>query len=235
MSIPPILSIPMEITQIIMQDALAATIANTGCFPRPFTWTPPLLFTRICKEWRDISLNTPELWQAIQVDDRSTPAVPPEVVSLWSSRAANRPRYIRLEHTSLDVGPRVLRRAEALLKESMKSCEQWCDVRLVFPIQAFSALIARRGPFPMLRSLHICPKYAIHAALAIPIRDAPLLRTVTLDVISLLSLKTAWEQLSTLDITVHNPGSKFYALRRCSNLVNLRVTLYSPTSLHGKK
>ncbi|KAJ6498160.1 hypothetical protein C8R47DRAFT_321330 [Mycena vitilis] len=110
----------------------------------------------------------------------------------------------------------------------MKSCEQWCDVRLVFPIQAFSALIARCGSFPMLRSLHICSKYEIRGALTIPIRDAPLLRTVTLDVISLLSLKTTWEQLSTLDMTEHDPGSKFSALRHCSNLVNLRVTLFTP-------
>ncbi|KAJ7652098.1 hypothetical protein DFH06DRAFT_1206757 [Mycena polygramma] len=173
---PPILSIPMELTQKIMQETLAASTADSGRLPQPFTRKPPLLFTRICRQWRNISVNTPELWQAIQVD-RNTATVRPKVVSLWASRAANHPLDIQLE----DVCNRDSRRGAVLLKESMKFYQQWRDIRLVLPIESFRALDADRGPFPILRSLHISetsgpPK---RLPIIITVQDAPLLRKLT--------------------------------------------------------
>ncbi|KAJ7455323.1 hypothetical protein B0H11DRAFT_2067654, partial [Mycena galericulata] len=215
MSAPSILSFPPEVTQHIMAMALPST-EN----PHPVTSEAPLIFTRVCRDWRNISLSMPELWQSIAVDE-STPTVHPEVVSLWASRAGILPRNIRLfadDHA----------RAEQLLEESMESCERWQHIDLTFPLESFAALDNHHGPFPMLRSL------SLSAVLSnimdgeernITIRDAPLLRKVTLTEHPFLTVDMAWEQLTTLKIAANNGEDGISVLQKCINLIELEFRL----------
>ncbi|KAJ6569440.1 hypothetical protein B0H19DRAFT_1066180 [Mycena capillaripes] len=221
MATPPVLSIPTEITQKIMQETLAASIAGTDHFPQPIRQDPPLCFTQICSGWRKISLNTPELWRAIRIDDDRSLSVPgelpPQVVSLWGSRAANRPRDIQLSTTDPD-------RAAALLAESMECCQRWRDISLMLPFQLFAALVAYHGPFPMLRALSLSLSQG-HGALTIPVQNAPLLCKVILPHFSSISVDTAWNQLTSLDITVNDAARGISVLQAYSNLTDLRFSL----------
>ncbi|KAJ7455270.1 hypothetical protein B0H11DRAFT_2067459 [Mycena galericulata] len=213
MSAPPILSFPPEITQHIM----AMTLPSTGN-PHPVTSEAPLIFTRVCRDWRNISLNTPELWQSIAVD-MSTRTVHPEVVSLWGSRAGILPRNIHL--VTLDH-----ERAEQLLEESMESCERWQHVDLALPLECFAALDGHHGPFPMLRSLSLLIfSGIIDGKRTITIRDAFLLREVTLGEHPFLTVEMAWEQLTTLKITANIGKDGISLLQRCINLIELELKL----------
>ncbi|KAJ7455277.1 hypothetical protein B0H11DRAFT_2287650 [Mycena galericulata] len=219
MSAPSILSFPPEITQHIMAMALP----STG-YPHPVTSEAPLIFTRVCRDWRNISLNTPELWQSIAVD-MSTQTVHPEVVSLWGSRAGILPRNIRL------VTLKDLERAEQLLEKSMESCERWQHIDLSLSHDSsFAALDSHHGPFPMLRSLSL--SIVFDGDQTITIRDAPLLRELTLRDHPFLTVDMAWEQLTTLKITANIGKDGISLLQRCINLIELEFRLLDkPASL----
>ncbi|KAJ7871332.1 hypothetical protein B0H13DRAFT_1040081 [Mycena leptocephala] len=222
MATPPVLSIPTEIIQYIMQETLAAAIASTptGRFPRPIPQEPPLSFTLVSRQWRNISLSTRELWQAIRVDS-SILLVPTHVLRLWASRAANRPRRIQLECTDSVQG-------EALLHAILESSQQWQDIELELPFETFSVLVAHDEPFPMLRSLSLSIRSGTrmwegdHTITL----DAPLLRRITLAHFPSISVDTAWNQLTTLDLTAYfDTVAAISALQRCPNLLELHLTL----------
>ncbi|KAJ7929564.1 hypothetical protein B0H13DRAFT_1564838, partial [Mycena leptocephala] len=89
----PILSVPPEITGIIFIHCLPSN-------PLPFReWAPwpspheaPLLLAQICRRWREICLDTPELWKSIAFGD--TKSV--ELQKRWLSRARNQPLTLSL-------------------------------------------------------------------------------------------------------------------------------------------
>ncbi|KAJ7924331.1 hypothetical protein B0H13DRAFT_1189942 [Mycena leptocephala] len=147
------------------------------------------------------------------------PMIPPQLVRAWLTRATGLPRRIQME-TSDPV------RGEALLAVSMEFCAQWQDIGLALPLQSFSALVAHHGPFPLLRSLSlsICSGL-INGDETITIRDAPLLRKVTLKDFPFLALDMAWDQLTALDMTVQDAEPGISALQHCSNLEELHFLL----------
>ncbi|TRM64510.1 hypothetical protein BD626DRAFT_568253 [Schizophyllum amplum] len=60
--ISPFRHLPTEILQTIFRFTLPRShnaLASTK--------DPPLLFTRVCREWRDVALATPELWASIHI------------------------------------------------------------------------------------------------------------------------------------------------------------------------
>ncbi|KAJ6599096.1 hypothetical protein DFH09DRAFT_1130105 [Mycena vulgaris] len=214
MNVPPVLSLPPEITQRIFREALPS-----GGLPHPqHPQQAPLLLTQICRDWRAIALDTPDLWQSIAVGSTGPP-VSPLMVGLWMSRANNRPRDIYFSTHDR-------KRGAEYLDESMDYCQQWRDVELRLPIESFSELIAHHGPFPLLRSLSLSVRSAvIDGDHIITIRDAPLLRKVTVMDFPILAPDIAWEQLTTLKMTTHEAGPGISALQRCSNLLHLEFSL----------
>ncbi|KAJ6610649.1 hypothetical protein B0H10DRAFT_1648235, partial [Mycena sp. CBHHK59/15] len=53
----PVLSLPTEITMEIFRRCI-----HPGSAPRPSPAKAPLLLAQICRQWRQIALNTPDLW-----------------------------------------------------------------------------------------------------------------------------------------------------------------------------
>ncbi|KAJ6589947.1 hypothetical protein DFH09DRAFT_1358996 [Mycena vulgaris] len=218
---PPILSLPPEITQRIFQASLPSTGAPNSTAQQPLSQQAPLLLTQICSDWRDIALDTPELWQSIVVD-RSTGYVNPAMVRLWMSRAKNHPRDI-------SFATQDPKRGTEFLVESMEHSQQWRDVELCLPLESFSDLAAHHGPFPFLRSLSLSLGSETYnfSLQTITIRGAPLLREMTLTDLPFLAADIAWEQLTTLKMTALESETLLAipVVRRCSNLVKLEVTI----------
>ncbi|KAJ7120207.1 hypothetical protein C8R44DRAFT_623999, partial [Mycena epipterygia] len=80
----PVLSLPPEITSLIFIHCVPFPEAS---FPRPSPLDAPLLLAQICRQWRDIAINTQELWQSVAfVDTRSL-----ELIKIWLSRSGNHP------------------------------------------------------------------------------------------------------------------------------------------------
>ncbi|KAJ7929544.1 hypothetical protein B0H13DRAFT_1513268, partial [Mycena leptocephala] len=78
--------VPPEITVIIFGHCLPSDPQ------RPSRHQAPLLLARICRQWREICLDTPELWTSIAFgDSRSV-----ELLKRWLSRARNQPLTLSL-------------------------------------------------------------------------------------------------------------------------------------------
>ncbi|KAJ7652136.1 hypothetical protein DFH06DRAFT_1475489 [Mycena polygramma] len=218
MATVPILALPVEMIQQIMRDSVVDSIAVKGRFPLPRLAEPPLSLAAVSQQWRDISHHTPELWQSIRVDD-STPTVPPQVLGLWATRAGVLPVKIQLE-------TRDIQRGVNLMGQSLALSQRWQELHLSLPVLSFAALVAQPGPFPMLRKLSLSLNTnVISQDTTIPILNAPLLRTVILRDFPLLSVDTAWNQLTTLDMTAHDGEPGISALQPCTNLETLRFSL----------
>ena len=55
--------IPSEILSEIFCMSLP-----TNSYPVLNSWLPPLIFTHICRRWRDIAISTPKLWSSIRIE-----------------------------------------------------------------------------------------------------------------------------------------------------------------------
>ncbi|KAJ6589946.1 hypothetical protein DFH09DRAFT_1140499 [Mycena vulgaris] len=223
MNVLPVFSLPPEITQQIFRACLPSIGASPA---QPLSQQAPVVLTHICRDWRAIALDTPELWQSIAVDT-STGLVGPLMVGLWMSRAdPSRPSDHKLP---LDISftTKYTEQGTQYLEESMVYRQQWRDVELRIPMQSFSELIAYHGPFPLLRSLALSMNSGTHTeAHTITIRGAPLLRAVTLTDFPLLTADIPWEQLTTLKLATQGEAAPgIFALQRCPNLVHLEFSL----------
>ncbi|KAJ7803865.1 hypothetical protein B0H13DRAFT_1473793, partial [Mycena leptocephala] len=78
-----ILSVPPEITATIFGHCLPALSS-------PSLHEAPMLLTRICHQWREISLDTPALWASLAFGERRSI----ELLKEWLSRARNHPLTI---------------------------------------------------------------------------------------------------------------------------------------------
>ncbi|KAJ7094273.1 hypothetical protein C8R44DRAFT_860409 [Mycena epipterygia] len=221
MGVSAILSMPTEIIQRIM------LLANTGP-PQPVPQQAPFVISHVCKELRNITLDTPELWQSTAIDSTRTGSVSPNsaIVGLFLSRAANRPRDMSFTSRNPDEGKK-------LLEESLAYCQHWRDVQLRLPLESFSLLVAQQGPFPMLRSLSLSStSYGPTAGgtRTLKICAASSLRTVTLPDFPILAVDVAWDQLTILRMTTttQDAGAGISALQCCSNLVDLQFTIMDP-------
>ncbi|KAJ6498136.1 hypothetical protein C8R47DRAFT_1317918 [Mycena vitilis] len=218
MATVPILALPVVITQQIMRDIVADSIAANGRFPLPRFTEPPLSLGRVSQQWRNISQQTPELWQSIRIDD-STPTVPPQVLGLWATRAGALPLKIQLV-TDDD------QRGDALMVGSIASSLRWQELHLSLPVSSFSALVTHHGPFPALRKVSLSLNTNIISEdTTITILNAPLLRTVILREFPFLSVDAAWNQLTTVDMNTHDGEAGISALRHCTTLQTLRFSL----------
>ncbi|KAG1838899.1 hypothetical protein DFJ58DRAFT_813251 [Suillus subalutaceus] len=64
--------------------------------------SPPLLFTRVCRHWRDVAHSTPGIWSRIKVELPGALVQPlkpffPSLLQYWLARSGNLPLTIRIE------------------------------------------------------------------------------------------------------------------------------------------
>ncbi|KAK7064853.1 F-box domain-containing protein [Favolaschia claudopus] len=216
-----ITTIPIELTQRIMKQALAALIADTDAPPLPLPHEPPLLFTQVSTAWRDISLNMPELWAAIKIDD-SVPTAPPQIITQWCTRAGVLPLTIELENN----GRTDPQRSQQLLAASMAFCHRWEDIHLRIPFGTFQALVEYNGSYPLLRTLLLSMTSNVWEGEKIIPMDAPLLRNLTLLESPDLTVDGAWSQLTKLHLNVNDDlVGVTTTLQSCINLEELHFAL----------
>ncbi|TDL21662.1 hypothetical protein BD410DRAFT_828905 [Rickenella mellea] len=185
-------------------------------FPRPSTREAPLLLGRICRVWRSVSLDTPQLWAQITLENSEWGWRPP--VNAWNSenfqnfgikewlrRSGNTPLSFKIGNHSGDhiFSPSVILALQA-------EAHRWKAVSLETNcLCIYRILQVLRSPetTPMLTSLHLLT--LIESKTFMPIPSAP-------------KLSSFYLQLATDDIFLS--GSRFHGLRE------LRISLCGSSS-----
>ncbi|KAJ7921446.1 hypothetical protein B0H13DRAFT_2655962 [Mycena leptocephala] len=180
--------------------------------PRPSPHAAPLLLTQICRQWREICLDTPDLWASIAFDDTGSI----ELLKTWLSRARNHPLTVSLEFSNKT-------RVEQLMEAVKPYCAQWQDVHFHLPMSAHLQL--NMSAFPRLKRLALIGPMRRQPCMMVPLvfRDAPLLRDVELsNLLWNVQVDLPFEQLTTFHFNTFLNATQIIAiLRRCSNLLHL--------------
>ncbi|KAJ6541537.1 hypothetical protein B0H19DRAFT_1035635 [Mycena capillaripes] len=212
----PVLSLPPDVTTEIFLRCLPCE-GN----PRPSPTQAPLLLAQICRQWRQITLHTPALWQCVLFKNE----MPVELLHIWLSRSGNHPISLQCQETS---------RAGALIEASLAHSHHWQDIKFTLPLTSLSKLALHHAFLPMLRSIYIDPFQLDHepATERVIIQDAPLLREAHIPSLPLVKIDLPWPQITVLTLLHHvNFVECISLLRGCQDLVNLTVHTLGPATV----
>ncbi|KAJ7288911.1 hypothetical protein C8J57DRAFT_1048066, partial [Mycena rebaudengoi] len=193
--------LPVEVTTYIFRDSLP----DDPDYNEPSD--APLLLTRICKFWRIIALNTPNLWTSIIVDSRFLPDA--GLVEAWLRHVGVRGITLELSHPEEEVGDSgydermQALEVQGLFTPVMSWSHQWMDVTINLSPAVCENYFLTRRTLPMLRKLSINSSF-FHSEIDPPVddlrmfSDAPVLTEVHLaDGIPLSAFELPWAQLTT--------------------------------------
>ncbi|KAK7048898.1 F-box domain-containing protein [Favolaschia claudopus] len=208
----PVLSLPNE----VVCEIFVHTIPPYPEPPLPFSDCSPTVLTRICRQWRELAVETPRLWRTISLLNPRKSLEPQQafrIASLWLKRSGSCPLSIRAD----DLNP-VL---SVLLPERMR----WEHLKL----HVDDPTDMQEGPFPLLRSLDLIlmPKNAATPFL-LPSQSAPLLRSVRIFAQNGGTIDLPWAQLTSLMLYLQRTPGFRRILRQTRHLVH--CTLYCPFS-----
>ncbi|KAK7050465.1 F-box domain-containing protein [Favolaschia claudopus] len=205
----PVLTLPNEIVAEIL----------VHCLP-PYPYQPPLVgpsspipLTHICSRWRDIALKTPLLWRAVYL---AVPAcVPSDLQNIWLSRSGHCPISVGVDDqlTRYKVG------GDELIAAVLPYCARWEYVSL--SIDMVNGLTLE-GSMPLLRKLTVVA--GIWEG-CLDFSDAPLLRSVDLDVCAARRIVLPWTQLTSMRLHDILFQGCFHFLRMATNLVHCELSL----------
>ncbi|KAK7052292.1 F-box domain-containing protein [Favolaschia claudopus] len=209
----PVLSLPPEIiSEIFLRCLPSASYAESS--PED----APLLLTQICRQWRQVALQTPGLWTSLRFVDGQKSV---ELVSLWFSRSGDLPLDLNL-NCSDEL------RAGALVQASMSVACRWRDVEFSLPLTSVAQLDLRAYSLPNLRTFTLddlssgLGRIDISATVTLP--PAPSLRSVHLLTLPNVKADVPWAQLTTLNLYRIALRGGLSILANCTNLVDLKIT-----------
>ncbi|KAJ6554341.1 hypothetical protein B0H19DRAFT_1153231 [Mycena capillaripes] len=222
----PALTLPVEITSEIFLRCIDAS-ASISLEDKPSNPldNPPILLTKICRDWRLIALSTPQLWSRVYLEfggkhGLRTGYIDSWWVSFletWLSRAHHQPLTVVISNLN-HPDPH-----EALVGLLDRHRHRWEDVTLKLPFHRFYQF-SPHGSNPMLRRLsvdsHSIPR-VVETQIA-TFQLAPLLDHVCLGGWGLRPSHfiLPWEQLTTLELSTASLSDCLECLRRAPKLVN---------------
>ncbi|KAF7375560.1 F-box domain-containing protein [Mycena sanguinolenta] len=216
----PVLSLPVETTAEIFRHCIPAQ-SNLGKSSTEAPW----VLAQICRQWRQIALNTPYLWQSFLFRDGEASM---ELLHLWLSRSGGLP--LKLNLTSIDPFG-----VESLIETSLLHCHRWQDVKFRLPNGSFSGLDLRDVSLPLLQSISLRGDLWSRKPIVdtFTIADAPSLRHVDLSTLPSTKLDIPWARMTTLTLLQNIPLRECMPLlKKCRNLVNLTVSTTGPAATH---
>ncbi|KAJ7288099.1 hypothetical protein C8J57DRAFT_1047328, partial [Mycena rebaudengoi] len=199
------LTLPTEITTEIFKWCYEAGL-------RLLPSVAPLLLTQVCRDWRELALSTPALWDTIDEIEFDDPLEDEDFISKWFSRAGTRPLSFGIiypEHLESHHLESVIHRHASQL--------QWLDVMTHLNILSdFGAI----QPFPVLSDLSLCfmsPNEPIQSQIDV-FCHAPSLRHLSLEGLPPSALNLPWAQLTKATLS-------FVSLTECLDFLRLATSL----------
>ncbi|KAJ7712466.1 hypothetical protein B0H14DRAFT_2482864 [Mycena olivaceomarginata] len=217
-----ILKLPFEMTAEIFLN----------CVPEyPLRVRPlgvPLLLAQVCRQWRNISIRSPRLWQSLQM------TLEPEIISRqakllkrWLSRSGTLPLSISITYNASETFA-ITSSASEVLRELISHCTRWQYMEIEVP---FEDLRLIHGEMPLLEVLEIGPTEVPHPLPPHPLRlfgSCPRLRHIILSQYFQPSTITlCWGKLTHLEGLFLYPEECVEILRQTANISYFKVTVES--------
>ncbi|KAK7014295.1 F-box domain-containing protein [Favolaschia claudopus] len=180
----------------------------------------PMRLTQICRQWRDIACNTPQLWTAIDLNPRNVD-LPTSLegtlalTALWVSRSGNCPLSIRMgsQHDPMSI--------LALLIPHRHRWEH-----LTLTLESTRPLSLIQCSLPLLKSLTVHLGSSISDNKVVSLQYLPLLSTVTLDDYKIPHISLPWSQLTSLTLSWIYPEHCMSILRKTARLERCTLLLW---------
>ncbi|KAJ7088216.1 hypothetical protein C8R43DRAFT_297889 [Mycena crocata] len=205
----PVLTLPNEIVSEIFVRFLPTyphCPSMTGLFS-------PTLLTQICRKWRHISLTTPALWRAISFPLHTILAV--HQLESWLERSCFCPLSVEIAYSSPP-------QAEAVFQTLVPHRLRW--EYLTLDIYDHGKLHTNiEGPTPLLRELNLGLDEA--SPFPITLKEAPLLREVSLNGHAAAAVILPWAQLTSLTLYGVYPLECSPILLQACSLVHCTLNL----------
>ncbi|KAF8218091.1 hypothetical protein K438DRAFT_18091 [Mycena galopus ATCC 62051] len=205
----PVLSLANE----IVSEIFIRVLPYPRC-PPLFGILSPTSLTRICRQWREVALSTPELWRAISL---SSYVIPFErrapVYDLWLKRSRSSP-------LSLNHGGGVEDPVQALAL-IIPHRARWEYAKLCISAAHLGQI---EGRMPLLRHLDL--EVGFGATDLVTFGELPLLRSVVLNDVAASRAVLPWSQLTSLALIRVHLYECLPILQQTSNLAHCELRLF---------
>jgi len=186
------------------------------------------IISKVCRQWRDIALNFPPLWNHLHVVDPQQPSIVQDL-QLWMHRAGTLPLCLSLrQHESYDLQASIA--VLVFFLNSLNRCQSF-ELFLLTDLEHFPLANIERLPSIPLESVNVCcPKlpwtqWADMDLLANLLLNTHSLRTIRWSCqLSSPLIPHFWENL--LELSTDSVGSLaefLNALSQCQNLERLEI------------
>ncbi|KAJ7766722.1 hypothetical protein B0H16DRAFT_371586 [Mycena metata] len=178
----------------ILGEIFICCVEKNASYPiDPNPEKPPLLFTRICRRWRDVAVSTPALWNSLALDFDLMLKNEASVVMYqnWLSRAQSTLLSLSLvdiDERAVPLGPVAL-----LLRAMVGMSQRWQSINLDLGQDVTEFLFPIEGAFPLLEKLTIS---VLASQVPIFFCNAPKLRQVRATFYN-PQIQVPWHQLTT--------------------------------------
>ncbi|KAF8963303.1 hypothetical protein BDZ97DRAFT_1919962 [Flammula alnicola] len=163
----------------------------------------PLRLAAVCKTWREIAFQTPQLWTSLHIvhDLEQITQSHLELVAQWLGRSSKMPLYIRLQDTSNEEE------------------EEEADV---YPASLF-ALIAGYAPgAPLLEYLRLAPTDIVNFSTAFSLGKIPCLRSLNISHVFLSNIHVEWDNLTSIQLKAFATDEILEVLSRARRVVDCK-------------
>ena len=159
----------------------------------------PLLFSRVCRAWRQCAQTSQRIWASFGVSSNQAPTS--TIVRSWLSHARSIPLS---PHIHLEVTPSDARRAWPAIAEVIAYCDRWQNLVITSPISVLRSFNSVQGRLPSLEylSIKLHANESHHQCIEAFVL-APRLRRLHQQITGVLSqIRLPWGQLTHLELDI---------------------------------
>ncbi|KAJ6468687.1 hypothetical protein C8R47DRAFT_804275 [Mycena vitilis] len=214
----PVLTLPTE----IISEIFIRSLPSAPDFPVLFGGSSPALLIWICRRWREIALDIPQLWRVISWDDtvfvdddEDELKLEARTLSLWLERSRDCPLYLRLVYKTSG--------ANRLLDAVAPHRTRWQHLELRMHLETVYRILSYPS-YPLLRHLEVTLEDRADGNVFL--RDVPLLRTVVFNDTAALRVTLPWGQLTSLTLFTVFPSECVPILIQAQNLIHCELDVF---------
>ncbi|KAJ7623970.1 hypothetical protein DFH06DRAFT_1230662 [Mycena polygramma] len=171
----------------------------------------PTSLTQICRRWREIALEIPELWSAISSLDNNQDGRELRLFELWLKRSRHCPLSIKL-------GTDTAWASDELVAAVILHRARWQHLKIELGLRQLSML---DGPMPLLRHMDLAVDREPFDVVSV--HEVPLLRTLVLNNTTALKIIFPWTQLTSFTLLTIFPPQIASILVQMRNLVHCEL------------